>query len=278
MEDVVVHYHPGSAVGTRSLLETTEKLLEPFPCRTPPVFTPWFPPTADLHLPIRPAKPAPVITCTGDLLPSDSRPHAHTTLSQLREAAADGPVSEQPHGGVTVRTSADPRIPEESVSETPNHLLPSSHFNEPETQISRLSPDEHRHVLPVTNSPRKRSWSVFTQRGVLLQSPQSLSKPFHHAVSKHRLHLRQRAKWVISQDNCGGAEDIEQVWRSLSRLVRTSSRLPSCNANIQREQAEIWVFCDVLQAEQVGRFLKEELQLAGRISLSVHRLGNIFSM
>lgn len=96
-------------------------------------------------------------------------------------------------------------------------------------------------------------------------------------VSVHRLHLRQRAKWVIRQHNCGAARDIEQVWRALSRSV-WSSRLPTCNANIQRERAEIWVFCDVVHCEQVGRLLKDELQLSGRIGLSVRRLGNIFSM
>uniref|UniRef100_A0A3Q0R3A5 Zgc:101664 n=1 Tax=Amphilophus citrinellus TaxID=61819 RepID=A0A3Q0R3A5_AMPCI len=156
------------SVGLGSLLETTQKLLEPFPCRTPPVFTPWFPTASgDCPLPLRPG-----------------RPH-------------DGPSS------------------------------------------------------------------------------QSLSKQFHHTVSIHGLHLRQRAKWVIRELNCGTAGNIEEVGGI--RSVR-SSRLPTCNANIQRERAEIWVFCDVLHSEQVGRFLKDELKLSGRISLTVHRLGNIFSM
>ncbi|XP_027135818.1 shieldin complex subunit 3 isoform X2 [Larimichthys crocea] len=221
MEDVVLHCRPGSAAGLSSLLERTEKLLEPFPCRTPPPFTPWFPTTsADLHLPIRPAKPAPVITC-----------------------------------------SAAPRDGDVSTSETSSRLHPASLC------------DRHE----VTDSPIKRSWSVFTQRGGVLQSAQSLSKHFHRVVSVHRLHLRQRVKWVVGQHNCGTSRDIEQVWQTLSRSVR-SSRLPTCNANIQRERAEIWVFCDVLHSEQVGRFLKDELRLTGRISLSVHRLGDIFSM
>nr|XP_020483043.1 shieldin complex subunit 3-like [Labrus bergylta] len=277
MEDVVLHYQPGSAAGLDSLIKTTEKLLEPFPCRTPPVFTPWFPTAADRHLPIRPAKPAPIITCTRDLLVSDRRPHAHTTKHKLQDAEVD----KKPHESVTTRTSTkDPQILEDGlcISETPNHLLPASLCNKPEREISRFSPEKHKEGVPVTDSPRKRSWSVFTQRGVLLQSSPSLSRPFHHTVSKHRLHLRQRAKWVISQHNFGGTRDIEQVWRTLSRCVQSSSKLPSCNANIQRERAEIWVFCDVLQAEQAGRFLKDELQLSGRIVLSVHRLGNIFSL
>uniref|UniRef100_A0AAX7SUL1 Uncharacterized protein n=1 Tax=Astatotilapia calliptera TaxID=8154 RepID=A0AAX7SUL1_ASTCA len=195
MGDVVLHYQPGSADELGSLLETTQKLLEPFPLRAPPAFTPWFPTlTGDCRLPIRPARPAPVVTCLDD-----------------------SPAAEV----------------------------------------------------------RRSRWSVFTQRGVLQQSSQSLSKQFHHAVSVHGLHLRQRAKWVIGELNCGAARDIEEVGGI--RLARTSC-LPSCNANIQRERGEIWVFCDVLHSEQVGRFLKEELRLSGRIDLSVRRLGNVFSM
>ncbi|XP_054467408.1 shieldin complex subunit 3 [Anoplopoma fimbria] len=241
MEDVVLHYQPGSAAGLSGLLERTERLLESFPCRTPPVFTPWYPAAADRHPPIRPARPAPVITtCPAGSLVSDCRTHAGTV--------------HVPPG--------NPPEPEDAafISETPKHLLP-------QREVSG-----HKDVLPVTDSPLKRSWSIFTQSGVLQN--ESLSKSFHHVVSVHRLHLHQRAKWVIGRHNCGGGRDIEQVWRSLSR----SSGLPPCNANVRREREEIWVFCDVVRSEQVGRFLKEELQLSGRIELSVHRCGNIFSM
>ncbi|XP_070761060.1 shieldin complex subunit 3 [Enoplosus armatus] len=281
MEDVVLHYQPGSAAGLSSLLETTEKLLESFPCRTPPVFTPWFPSAAGCHLPIRPAKPAPVITSSAELLVSDSRPHTHTARNRLQKPEVD--VAERPHEGPRVETTRAPpenqQKPKDGVciSETPNHLLPASLSNKPEREITRPSPEKRKDGFSVTDSPVKRSWSVFTQKGVLQQSSQSLSKQFRHMVSIHRLHLRQRVKWVISQHNCGAARDIEQVWRALSRSV-WSSRLPTCNANIRRERAEIWVFCDVLCSEQVGRFLKEELQLSEKISLSVHRLGDIFSM
>ncbi|XP_044053459.1 shieldin complex subunit 3 [Siniperca chuatsi] len=280
MEDVVLHYQPGSAAGLGPLLERTERLLESFPCRTPPAFSPWFPSAADRHLPIRPAKPAPVITSSADLLVSDSRARAHTAHNKPE---TDGLVAERPQDGPragTTRTPPEsPQKPRDGVcvSETPNHLLPASLFSTPEREITRLSPEKHKDGFPVTDSAVKRSWSVFTQKGVLLQSSQSLSKQFHHMVSIHRLHLRQRAKWVVSQHNWGAARDIEQVWSALSRSVRRR-RLSTCNANIQRERAEIWVFCDLLCSEQVGRALKDELQLSGRISLSVHRLGNIFSM
>ncbi|XP_038139296.1 shieldin complex subunit 3 [Cyprinodon tularosa] len=250
MDDVVLHYQPGSAVRLSCLLEQTEKLLEPFTCRPPPVFSPWFPTVAAEHrLPIRPAKPAPQITSAGVTLT--------TTTATENKLQTGNPI---------ISAETQPEQTEEPlcITETPNHLLPVR-------STPAVSPREH----PGTEgdgSPVRRSWSVFTQKGVLLQK--SLSKHFHRLVSVHRLHLRQRAKWVITQQNC---RDVEKVWRSLSRSVR-SSGFPPCNANIRREQAEIWVFCDVLYSEQVGRLLKDELQLSGRIHLSVHKLGTIFSM
>ncbi|XP_033946968.1 shieldin complex subunit 3 [Pseudochaenichthys georgianus] len=261
MEDVVLHYQPGSAAGLSSLLERTEKLLEPFPCRIPPVFTRWYPSSTDHHLPIRPAKPAPVITCSDEFFFSDSR--TQTPQIQSQKPEVDGPPAET--------SPENPQEPKDvaCISETPNYLFP-------EREVPRLHTEKHKDVFPVTELPVKRSWSVFSQKGGL-QSSQSLSKQFRHMVSLHRLHLHQRAKWVIRLHNCGAARDIEQVWRSLNRSVQ-SSTLPTCNANIQRERAEIWVFCDVVHSEQVGCLLKDELQLTGRIRLSVHRLDNIFSM
>lgn len=73
------------------------------------------------------------------------------------------------------------------------------------------------------------------------------------------------------------SSSLHQVWRTLSRSAH-SGQLPTCNANIQRDRAEIWVFCDVLCSEQVGHFLKDELQLSGNIVLSVPRKGNVFSV
>ncbi|KAM7415524.1 hypothetical protein PAMA_017843 [Pampus argenteus] len=161
MEYVVLHYQPGSADGLAALLERTQKLLEPFPCRPPPVFTPWFPAAPGRHLPIRPAKPAPVITSLAQIPASDSRLHTHTeAVTERRDCL-----------------------------HVPRDVLSREGFT--------------------------RSWSVFAQKGVLLQSSQSLSKHFHHMVSTHRLHLRQRAKWVISQQNCGEEADIEQVGKRL---------------------------------------------------------------
>lgn len=244
MDHVVLHYQPGSALRLSSLLQQTERLLEPFTCRPPPVFRPWFPSgSADRPLPIRPAKAAPRIGPAGDA-----------------EAQAAVPMGNQSQRG-------NPP-PEDAlcISETPNHLLPAGPSLAP-------APGTHRRTEGDV-SPCRRSWSVSTQRGVVPQRPQPLSKRFHRLVTVHRLHLHQRAKWVITEQNC---RDVEQAWRSISRSVRCSA-LPACHAHIQRERAEIWVFCDVLHSERVGRFLKGALQLSGRIHLAVHRLGNIWSM
>uniref|UniRef100_A0AAQ4PJF7 Shieldin complex subunit 3 n=1 Tax=Gasterosteus aculeatus aculeatus TaxID=481459 RepID=A0AAQ4PJF7_GASAC len=224
MGDVVLHYRPGSIAELGGLLQRAERLLESFPYRTPPVFTPWSPATADRHLPIRPAKPPPVVIGPPHRLPSGGRTHANA----LREPEGHSLVAEGRHAG--------PAGPQ---------------------------------------PPLKRSWSVFTQSSV--PQEESLSNEFRGVVAAYKLHLHQRAKWVIGRHNCGGSGDIEQVWRALNRHVR-SSRLSTCNANIRRERAEIWVFCDVVRSERVGRFLKEQLQLLGRIELSVHSRGNVFSV
>ncbi|XP_061528668.1 shieldin complex subunit 3 [Phycodurus eques] len=223
MEDVVVHHHLEDSDGLSDLIATTEKLLEPFVCRPPPVFTPWFSySSAERPPPIRPAKCAPVIKAAD--------------LKYLHEASKDGVC----------------------VSGTSNSL----------------SSDKKR--IAVTAVAVKRSWNVLAAKGVHQPSP-SLSKRFHHTLSVHALHPHQRSKWVINQHNCGAAGDIEKVWQALSRATRRGG-LPTCNANIQRERAEIWVFCDVAYCEQVGLFLKGRLQLLGSIRLHVHKLGDILSL
>ncbi|XP_049619387.1 shieldin complex subunit 3 [Syngnathus scovelli] len=205
-----LHHRLKASDGLSDLIANTEKLLKPFPCRPPSVFTPWFlHSSAQCPLPIRPAKRAPVINAAD--------------VKCRQEALNEGVVN-----------------------------------------------------LPIAAAAVKRSWSVLASKDVHQVSP-SLSKRFRCTVSVHALHPRQRSKWVISRDNCGATRDIEQVWRALSSAARHAG-LPTCNANIQRERAEIWVFCDVAYSEQVGHFLKEHLQLSGSIRLCVHKVGEIFSL
>ncbi|XP_071380353.1 shieldin complex subunit 3 [Centroberyx affinis] len=337
MEDVVLHYRPGSAARLAGLLERAEKVLERFPCRPPPVFRPWFPPAADHRLPIRPSRPPPVISSAviqetqqdspvsdglldftsssvqrphtarlslatleqdkDGLLISDCRPDAHTQAAlteppgnKLQNPKDGGLIAERrrnlPPATICVRPEPDApaeklQNPKDGVSipASPPRLPPASRPVTP-AEISRLSPEKQaqkqKDGVPVGGGEVRRSWSVLAQKGASVRSSPALSKRFHQMVWSHRLHLQQRAKWVIRQQNCG-ASDIEQVWRLVSRALQ-SSMLPTCNANIQRPAAEIWVFCDLMFCEPVGRFLKDELRLAGNISLSVHRLGNVFSL
>lgn len=187
MEDVVLHYQPGSEARLNSLLETTEKLLKPFPCRTPPVFTPWF---SDSHFPIRPAKSAPVITSFDNryFQSSPHRPGLESIVQRTQE-----------------HLSVDRLIQDHKdfILETKENLLLGGLKN------SRASPHDHKHYCAVKASPFRRSWSVFTHKGVLLQNSEPLSQDFCHMVSMLQLHLRQRVRWVISKHNCPG--DIEQV-------------------------------------------------------------------
>ncbi|XP_035496389.1 shieldin complex subunit 3 [Scophthalmus maximus] len=275
MEDVVLHHQSGSADGLRSLLERTEKLLETFPCRPPPVFMPWFPSAAaGPRRQIRPAKPAPVITSAGESVITEDGPHTRKSGNQRHKPKAGSLAAKRRLDRLLSESPPEKTQRSEEavcVSETPKLLLPPPLRHRAEGAIS---PQKHKDGA-FRASPLERSWSAAMPRGVPPQK--SLSQLFDRVVSAHRLHLRQRAKWVIREHNCGAAQDIEQVWRTLSRSVRRAG-MPTCNANIQRDRAEIWVFCDVLYSEQVGRLLKAELQLTGTIVLSVHRQGNVFSM
>uniref|UniRef100_A0A3B4BFT7 Uncharacterized protein n=1 Tax=Periophthalmus magnuspinnatus TaxID=409849 RepID=A0A3B4BFT7_9GOBI len=122
------------------------------------------------------------------------------------------------------------------------------------------------------DSPSKRCWTVFRHRVQTKDRTkdqtkvkcrvQTSSRRFLQTVSKLRLHPRQRVKWV---------------WRCLS--WPSLSALPSsCNAHIVRDQAQIWLYCDLVQSEEVGLRLKEELSLRGRISLWERSHGNIYCL
>lgn len=94
-------------------------------------------------------------------------------------------------------------------------------------------------------------------------------------MSKLRLQGRQRVKWIIDTNNCA---DIEQVWSLLSRPPLGLSLPSCCNAHIDRGLDQVWVYCDLLQSEQVGLSLKQGLKLRGRISLWERRLGSFYKL
>lgn len=181
---MVLHYLPGSDARLSSQLETTERLLQPFPCRTPPVFTPWFPGS---RLPIRPAKAAPVIA-SFDLSCTPRASHSPGVDSVVQERL------------FVERLLQDPKV---VVSGTKENIVPA------DVENTRASSHKCKHGYSVKATPSLRSWSVFTHRGVLRQHSQPLSKGFCRMVSMLKLHLRQRVRWVIGTHNCAG--DMEQV-------------------------------------------------------------------
>ncbi|CAL8343952.1 unnamed protein product [Lota lota] len=259
MEDVVLHYKPADAGQLSSLIWRTETALEPFHCRVLPAFTPWFPSTSDRLLPIRPSKPAP--PAHGYNLTPSTRP-SQGKLGKSKDVSC---IPNPPHYPLPPLAPAGQPSP-------PNNTSPDKARLVPENMTPKPVSGTH-----IRDGAVKRSWSVVAHNGLPLQSTPSLSKHFHKMVTKHGLHLQQRARWLIGQHNWVSSGEMEQVWRQLNRSIKSSS-LPTCNANIQREQRQIWVFCDVLYSEHVGKYLKEELPLSGQITLSVPKLGNILTL
>lgn len=122
----------------------------------------------------------------------------------------------------------------------------------------------------------KRSWSVFPPKTKMPPRTQYISGQFHKTVQRYGLDLHQRAKWIISELNCT-PQGIEEVWTKLSHAIK-HSRLPTCNANYQRNLIQIWVYCDISYCEYIGNYLQENLQLSGELTLAVHKLGDIFKL
>ncbi|KAL7885088.1 hypothetical protein AOLI_G00078580 [Acnodon oligacanthus] len=216
-----------------------ERALQDFPCRALPAFTPWFPSTADRSLPIKPKNAPPVI--------SSKRPRSSRCLpsSELEVCGSPCPSDEEVHK----------RKPSTS---------PGAADGTGPAQVESVS------------EKFKRSWSVFSHKTKTNESTQSFSRPFHRTIETYSLHFHQRAKWIIGELNCA-PQSLEEVWTKLSHAIK-HSRLPTCNANFQRNLAQIWVYCDILYCEFVGNFLRQKLQLSGEITLAVHKLGSIFQL
>ncbi|XP_048851401.1 shieldin complex subunit 3 [Brienomyrus brachyistius] len=248
--DVVLHYKDHNGI-LCNLVSRAEGALEHFPRRAIPAFTPWFPSGYDKSLPLKPQRDPPVISVEdlkevkGCLQQSEP-----LVASRIPEAAKDLKDFPPTHlEGLLVR----PWLSAEHINSIHGQKTPSSGKAKP-----------------------RRSWSVFCHGSAFNKNIQPFSKQFQEVVERCHLHLLQRAKWIIRELNCV-TSSLEHVWTMLIRSMR-QSKLPTCNVNIQRDLGQIWVFCDVLYSECVGQFLIRQCQLAGQISLSVHKQGEVFSM
>ncbi|XP_066500739.1 shieldin complex subunit 3 [Hoplias malabaricus] len=220
------------------LVSITQRALEDFPTRVLPTFTPWFPSGTDRSLPLKPKNAAPVIT-------------SHQLISST-------------------------------------YCLPRSDFffkncfpddeevcKKKLTSLELVDGEWSEQVQNVAKKC-KRSWSVFSQKMKTKESAHSFSRQFHKTFETYGLHFHQRAKWIICELNCA-PQSVEEVWTKLNHAIKHST-LPTCNGNFQRNLSQIWVYCDVFYCEYIGYFLRKKLQLSGEITLSVHKLGNIFKL
>ncbi|KAK7933373.1 hypothetical protein WMY93_004269 [Mugilogobius chulae] len=262
MEDVVLHYKSGPDQDLSALIRTTEKLLAPFSCRPPQVFSPWFPSVVDRHLPLRPARSPPRILSAPDLRAEEERERTGLTQEPKQSLIQDLNQTVKPTNPRTEedREKTGPsQEPTQSLNQGPSQdlnqdlnqtvnstknaelevksaLCESSEAEEgilfvPETPPNPPDPADPGPGLQNQtragsnlDSPSKRCWSMFRHR---LQSKdqtrvQTSSQRFLQTVSK--LQPLQRVKWVIDENNC---RDMEQVWRSLSRPSSLPSSLPS---------------------------------------------------
>lgn len=243
--DVVLHYK--NKDGPTDMVVFTERALEDFPLRILPVFRPWFPPRTDKYLPIRPLKRPPVVQ-----------------EEDLKRLLSHQSSSEPP-----------------SFTELPPTSLCGGNTSLGEKcQVTFLQRSDNCGYVKTSDTvdsskSSRRSWSVFTPGLKSSKHTQTISKLFQKVIERHGLQLRQRAKWIIAEVNCE-PRNIETVWTKVTRAVR-DSKLPTCNANFQRNMSQIWVFCDVIYGEYVGKILKQEFHLNGKLSFAVHKHGNIFS-
>lgn len=236
--DVCLHYKSDEDKST-DLVSITEKALEDFPRRVLPIFTPWFPSGTETSCPIRPKKDPPVI--------SINQQKSSEFFPQHPEF--DAPASRCTHDDTNKRKSLS--IP-----------APANERTKPEFEnVAKKC---------------KRSWCVFPPKTKTPPRTQHISGQFHKTVQRYGLDLHQRAKWIISELNCA-PQSIEEVWAKLSHAIK-HSRIPTCNANYQRNLIEIWVYCDISYCEFLGNFLREHFQLSGELTLAVHKLGNIYKL
>ncbi|XP_038178270.1 shieldin complex subunit 3 [Arvicola amphibius] len=247
--EVILHYRPYEKDPTQ-LAKIAEKAIEDFPTHPLSRFIPWFPQDGS-KLPLKPKRLPPVI----------SREAAESVKEYL--AISEPSVKSQSYDCTVDLLEFQPSL------ET-QHLLQSRMLNE---QTNSGTPgsnsgNEKQH--------RKRSWSVSLASKHCPEKRFPLSKKLQASLKTLQLHSLHRARWTLEYSVCN-KQTLEDIWTKLNRLIR-HNELPSCNATIQRQLGQIWVFCDIMYCEYVGALLKERLSLTGKINLFVHKYGVIFSM
>ncbi|XP_048459435.1 shieldin complex subunit 3 [Rhincodon typus] len=247
--ELVVHYRPNQDFSSE-VLKITEKLLEDFPRKSSPRFIPWF--SDDIKsLPIKPKKRPPSIS-------NEEAQRIEKYLVEVEFKAE------------TQNYDCTEDLLEFSANLQMDHLA--------EVAAAEFVPGMTDLLCGVTNEEYKseRSWSITGYSRTKGLNILTVSQRLQIIKEKLQLHSFQRAKWVIDQSNFS-AEQLEEIWAKLSSVIKHGD-LPGCNAKIHRHLGEIWVFCDLMCCEYVGYFIKQILNLTGKISLLVHRHGLIYNL
>ncbi|XP_069821005.1 shieldin complex subunit 3 [Dendropsophus ebraccatus] len=249
--EVILHYRPEH--NNCDVQNIAAGSLEEFPLRPLPKFDPWFPD----HLP------------TFTLKPQKCPPFIPVDVSSK--------VDYKPFDTVTVdlvrRFDPTPDLLEFKANTSSDDDDKQAVSTEPESGVCD-APDTSE-TLSKQNT-YVRSWSVCTQRvgsKVPIVPP---SPELKRVLDRLQLNPFHRGRWTILPSVCGD-RSLEEIWDILTRLTRHNV-LPSCNATMQRDVGEIWLFCDLRYCEHIGKIVRTKLKLSGKMDLFVHKHGVILSM
>ncbi|XP_043545633.1 shieldin complex subunit 3 [Chiloscyllium plagiosum] len=248
--EVVVHYRPKHDCSSE-VLKIAGKLLEDLPQKISQRFIPWFP-NHMKSLPMKPQKCPPTIS--------------YEEAQRIKKYLVD----------VEFKAERQNYDCTEDLLEFSVNLQMKDHLNQ--VAAAEFVPEMTDLLCGDTNEEYKseRSWSVTRYSRMKGSNILAVSRRLQIIKEKFQLHSFQRAKWVIDQSNCS-AQQLEEIWAKLSSVIKHGD-LPGCNAKIHRHLGQIWVFCDLMCCEYVGNFIKQVLNLAGNISLLVHRHGLIYNL
>ncbi|XP_029324275.1 shieldin complex subunit 3 [Mus caroli] len=247
--EVILHYRPYEN-DPKQLAKIAENVIQDFPTHPLPRFIPWFP-YDESKLPLKPERLPPVIS-----------EEAAESVKQYLAVSEPG-VKSQSYDCTVDLLEFQP-------SSKLQHFI-QSHTLKEQTNAAHLDKNSGKE-----KQHKQRSWSVSLAGRRCPEKVFPLSRKLQASLKTLHLHSFHRARWTLEYSVCNN-QTLEDIWTKLNRLIR-HNELPSCNATIQRQLGQIWVFCDIKCCEYVGNLLKERLSLIGKIDLFVHKYGVIFSM
>ncbi|XP_072108719.1 shieldin complex subunit 3 [Mobula birostris] len=243
--ELVVHYRTNQDCS--ELSQIAERLLEDFPQRSLPRFTPWFPNNLQ-SLPLKPQKRPPIV--------SKEETKINDKYLVEREFKAKAPNYDCMDSLLEFSTNLQ--------RETPVIEVAAVEFFSGIGSQCGITTNEYR------------SWSIATHSRQWRKNTSTISQNFQIIKEKYQLHSFQRVKWVIDQSNCG-SQKLQEVWVKLGSVIKYG-QLPGCNAKIHVHHGQIWIFCDLLCCEYVGNLIKQVLNLTGKINLLVRGHGIIYKL